>query len=115
MSVHFVKVVEVLVVDYPEYGGECSVEHFHLGELSELAAHLVVQPVQVKPPERQAVLSVGQDCPLPVGLQSLDSGKMSEVTPASCGRRLRYQWVGLLGALVTLSIGSQLIPTVAHL
>ena len=83
--------VAVRVVSYPEYGGECSVEHFLLGELSELAAHLVVQPVQVKPPERQAELSVGRGRLLPGGLQSLDSGKMSEVTPPSCGRRLRYQ------------------------
>ena len=91
MSVHFVKVVEVLVVDYPEYGGECSVEHFHLGELSELAAHLVVQPVQVKPPGRQVEPSVARGRLSPGGLQSRDSGKMSEVTPPSCGRRLRYQ------------------------
>ena len=56
MSVHCVRVVAVRVVSYPEYGGECSVEHFLLGELSELAAHLVVQLVQVKPPERQVAL-----------------------------------------------------------
>ena len=56
MSVRGARVVAVRVVSYPEYGGECSVEHFQLGELSVLAAHLVVQLVQMKPPGRQVAL-----------------------------------------------------------
>lgn len=88
--------VVVPVVQYPEYGRECSVEHLRWELLFELVAHLLVQPVLVEPPERQAVPMVVQRRLLPVGLQSRDSGKMTAVVPTSCGRVAPLPvWVGL--------------------
>ena len=82
-EVRSVAAVAVLVVAYPGYGWECSVELLHWESYFELVALPAVHVVPVVPTERQVMLPAVQRLPNPEGLQSLDSGQTSLVASTS--------------------------------